>query len=80
MQGAGAAVPDGELPPGPGRTILQTSCTVCHDLREVTKFRGYYNREQWQDVVATMMGYGANVKKEDVNLLVDYLTQSFGRK
>jgi len=26
------------------------------------------------------MGYGANVKKEDVNLLVDYLTQSLGRK
>jgi hypothetical protein len=45
----------------------------------VTKFRGYYNREQWQDIVATMTGYGANVKKEDVNLLVDYLTPSFGR-
>jgi hypothetical protein len=59
---------------------FKTSCTVCHDLREATKFRGYYNREQWQDVVATMMGYGANVKKEDVNLLVDYLTQSFGRR
>jgi cytochrome c5 len=73
-------VPGGELPPGQGRTILQTSCTVCHDLTEVTKFRGYYNRAQWQDIVATMIGYGANIKKEDVDVLVDYLTQSLGRK
>ena len=75
-----ATVPGGELPPGPGKTILQTSCTVCHDLGEVTKFRGYYNRQQWQDIVATMMGYGAKIIKEDVDVLVDYLTQSIGRE
>jgi hypothetical protein len=46
-----------------GRTILQSSCTVCHDLGEVTKFRGYYNTQQWQDIVSTMVGYGANVKR-----------------
>jgi cytochrome c5 len=75
-----AALPGGELPPGQGRTILQTSCTVCHDLGEVTKFRGYYNNQQWQDIVATMMGYGANISKEDVEVLADYLTQAIGRK
>jgi hypothetical protein len=75
-----AAVPGGELPPGQGRTILQTSCTICHDLREVTKFRGYYNKQQWQDIVATMMGYGANIKNDDADVLVEYLTQSIGRK
>jgi hypothetical protein len=75
-----AAVPGGELPPGQGRTILQASCTVCHDLREVTKFSGYYNKQQWQDIVATMMGYGANIKNDDADVLVEYLTQSIGRK
>ena len=75
-----APVTGGELPQGQGRTILQTSCTVCHDLGEVTKFRGYYNRQQWQDIVATMMGYGANIKNEEVDVLVDYLTQTLGRK
>ena len=74
------AVPGSDLPAGPGRAILQTSCTVCHDLGEVTKFRGYYNRQQWEDIVATMMGYGAKVTKEDVDVLADYLTQSIGRK
>ena len=75
-----APVAGSDLPPGQGRTILQTACTVCHDLGEVTKFRGYYNRQQWQDIVVTMMGYGANVSKEDVDVLADYLTQHLGRK
>jgi cytochrome c5 len=75
-----AAVPGGDLPPGQGRTILQAACTVCHDLREVTKFRSYYNKQQWQDIVATMIGYGANLKKEDADVLVAYLTQNLGRK
>ena len=75
-----AAVPGNDLPPGQGRTILQTSCTVCHDLREVTKFRGYYTTQQWQDIVVTMMEYGANIKKDEADVLVDYLTKSLGRK
>jgi len=75
-----AAIAGNDLPAGQGRTILQTSCTVCHDLGEVTKFRGYYNKQQWQDIVSTMVGYGANIKKEDVDVLADYLTQTFGRK
>jgi hypothetical protein len=75
-----AALPGGDLPPGQGKTMLQTSCTVCHDLREVTKFRGYYNRQQWQDIVVTMVGYGANIKQEDVDVLADYLVANFGRK
>jgi len=27
-----------------------------------------------------MMGYGANIRKEDADVLVDYLTQYFGPK
>ena len=55
------------------------SCTVCHDLREVTKFRGYYNRAQWRDIVVTMVEYGAAVEKSDVEVLTDYLAQALGR-
>jgi hypothetical protein len=75
------AVPGGgDLPSGQGRTILQTSCTVCHDLGEVTKFRGYYTSQQWLDIVTTMTGYGANIKKDEADVLVDYLTRYLGRK
>ena len=76
----GAAAPSTtELAAGTGRTILQTHCTWCHDLREVTKFRGYYDRRQWKDIVVTMVEYGAAVKPDDVEVLADYLNQQLGR-
>ena len=76
---AAAAPSTPELAAGAGRTILQTHCTWCHDLREVTKFRGYYDRRQWKDIVVTMVEYGAAVKPDDVEVLADYLNQQLGR-
>jgi len=68
------------LPDGPGKRLLETHCNWCHDLGEVTKFRGYYNRAQWRDLVITMVEYGAKVDKGDVEVLADYLVQHLGRK
>ena len=69
-----------ELPEGDGRRILQASCTTCHDLTEVTKFKGYYTRDDWRDVVKTMVEYGAKVKESEVDVLVDYLAKNLGKK
>jgi cytochrome c5 len=69
-----------ELPDGAGRKILQASCTSCHGLREVTKFRGYYTRAQWHDIVVTMVEYGADVDEKDVEVLADYLVEHLGKK
>jgi len=60
--------------------VLQTSCTSCHNLREVTKFRGYYTRAQWHDIVVTMVQYGADVDEKNVEVLTDYLAVNLGRK
>jgi cytochrome c5 len=68
-----------ELPDGRGKQILMASCTSCHDLREVTKFRGYYTRAQWHDIVVTMVEYGADVEKNDIEVLADYLNAHLGR-
>jgi cytochrome c5 len=68
------------LPDGSGKRILQASCRSCHDLGEVTKFRGYYNRAQWHDIVVTMVQYGAEVEEKDVEVLTDYLVEHLGRK
>ncbi len=70
---------DDELPAGPGKTILQASCTTCHDLKEVTKFRGFYSKPEWRDVVVTMIEYGAKVEDKDVEVLVDYLARALGK-
>jgi hypothetical protein len=65
-----AAAPEDELP----------ECTACHDLSEVTKFHGYYDRKQWRDIVVTMMDYGAPVDEKQVDILADYLAQHLGKK
>jgi hypothetical protein len=70
---------EAELPEGRGKQILMASCTSCHDLREVTKFRGYYTRAQWRDIVLTMVDYGADVTKADIDVLADYLNEHLGR-
>ena len=69
-----------DLPEGRGKQILLASCTSCHDLREVTKFRGYYTRAQWRDIVVTMVEYGAEVEKNDIEVLADYLNEHLGRR
>ena len=75
-----AAAPSEQLPEGAGRQILMSACTACHGLREVTKFRGFYVRQQWKDVVLTMVDYGAPVGDKDVEVLTDYLTENLGKK
>ena len=69
-----------DLPDGDGKKILQASCTACHDLTEFTKFKGFYTRDDWRDVVKTMIEYGAKVKPDDVDVLVDYLAKNLGKK
>ena len=69
-----------ELPEGPGRTVLMSACTTCHELKEITKFRGFYTRDEWRDIVVTMVKYGAVVKEDDKPVLVDYLFKNLGKK
>jgi competence protein ComEA len=74
------AAPDDELPDGEGKKILLASCTSCHDLTEVTKFRGYYDKKQWRDIVVTMKEYGAPIETKQIDILADYLVQHLGKK
>jgi hypothetical protein len=65
---------------GRGGLILMSSCTSCHELKEITKFRGFYTKDEWRDVVVTMVKYGAVVKEDEVPVLVDYLFKNLGKK
>jgi hypothetical protein len=62
-----------QTPQDPGQVTLNRACTVCHTLGEITKFKGYYGRDQWADVVRTMRADGAQLKDDEVTPLVDYL-------
>jgi hypothetical protein len=77
---SGSIAPDDELPDGDGKKILQAHCRSCHELTEVTKFRGYYTKAQWRDIVMTMVEYGADLKQAEMDTLVEYLTEHLGKK
>jgi cytochrome c5 len=67
-------------PQDPGEKILLRACTVCHNTTEITKFKGYYSRDQWADVVRTMRADGAVLQKDEVPVLVDYIFKMYGKK
>ena len=46
----------------------------------MTKFRGYYNRAQWRDIVVTMVEYGAVLEKAEIETLADYLAEHLGHR
>jgi hypothetical protein len=75
-----AAAPGDELPDGAGKKVLLRACTTCHDLDEVTKFKGYYTRAQWKDIVVTMREYGAALDEGEVEPLAEYLFAAIGKK
>jgi mono/diheme cytochrome c family protein len=66
------------LPEGEGKTILLAACATCHELREVTKFRGHFGPDEWRDIVRTMVEYGARVTDAEAEVLVDYLATHLG--
>jgi cytochrome c5 len=78
--GSRAAAPGDELPEGAGKKVLLRACTTCHDLDEVTKFKGYYTRAQWKDIVVTMREYGAVLDEAEVEPLTEYLFAVLGKK
>jgi mono/diheme cytochrome c family protein len=77
---AAGAAQEPELPEGEGKRILVAACTSCHGLDYVAKLNGYYTRAQWRDVVNTMVEYGTKLEQKEEEVLVDYLTQHFGKK
>jgi len=67
-----------ELPDGEGKKLVQRACLPCHDLGGLAAFKGYWNREQWAAMVATMIGHGAKLEAAETEVVVDYLAAHFG--
>ena len=65
----------GPLPDGPGKKILLTTCTVCHDLQRVRRTAA--SREHWSDILGAMLNEGAMLSEEDFPVLLSYLARNF---
>ena len=65
------------LPEGDGKAEVSLGCSSCHDLRQViTQKKPVAN---WNATVRKMISaYQAPVDKDDIQIVVDYLSKNFG--
>ncbi len=65
-----------ELPEGDGKAIATEFCQDCHRLTNLTK--AHKTQDEWRDTVSTMVGRGARITDDKVDMLVVYLAKNFG--
>jgi len=61
---------------GDGAVLLEERCTVCHGLDRTTSAQK--TREQWEQTVVRMVGKGAELNEEEQEILIAYLTETYG--
>jgi cytochrome c5 len=68
------------LPAGDGEKLVESHCTLCHDLGRVTTITR--SKEEWNNTVSNMMARaGSNMaSQEEVLTMASYLAANFGRK
>jgi len=64
------------LPGGPGKDLVETRCTVCHDLERVASAKR--QKSEWPALVANMVGRGAVATPDEAQAISVYLASHFG--
>jgi cytochrome c5 len=64
------------LPDGPGKDLVETQCSVCHDLERVAAIKR--DRQAWPVIVANMLAWGAPATPGEAKTIADYLAANFG--
>jgi virginiamycin B lyase len=64
-----------QLPDGPGKELVQTTCAKCHGLNLITNSWGY-TKTGWHDLIGTMVA----LPKEQADTVTTYLATSFPEK
>ena len=59
-----------------GEIVMNNSCVSCHDIRPIQMQA--MDKDGWTQLVQSMIQKGAQVKKEDLPDLVEYLTEQHG--
>lgn len=55
-------------------------CATCHSLDYIPMNSPFLNKAGWSATVAKMINvYGAPIPKEDVEIIVNYLVQNYGK-
>lgn len=66
------------LPSGPGQELVQTHCTVCHDLSRITGSKR--SKEEWGVTVNGMMSKVSGMAtSKEMDTMTSYLAAQFGK-
>ncbi len=67
-----------QLPEGPGKKLVESSCSGCHPLDILADKQ--WSRQRWQGIVLGMNDPKAPLSKPQMAEVVDYLAKNFGVK
>jgi len=65
------------LPSGPGKELVETRCTACHDLGRIATTKR--TKDDWELIVNNMVARGATATPDEVRTILSYLVAQFGR-
>jgi hypothetical protein len=65
----------GPLPDSPGKDVVLTICTQCHDLARVRRTR--LSAEGWAEILDAMLNEGAPLNQQDFATVLRYLARNF---
>ena len=77
--GPGANLPPARpvtLPEGHGKELVETRCSLCHDLERVATIKRA--TKDWPVLVANMVTWGATASPDEAKTISDYLAANFG--
>ena len=66
------------LPPGPGKELVETRCTLCHDLERVTAAKR--QKSEWDGVVTNMLDRFGLAAPDEARQIATYLAEQFGQE
>jgi cytochrome c5 len=64
------------LPAGPGKELVETRCTLCHDLERVTAAKR--SKREWDSVVANMLERFGLQAPDEARAISGYLATQYG--
>jgi virginiamycin B lyase len=67
------------LPEGPGKEVVQASCTSCHGLNQITGAAGY-TQEGWRDLISSMVALPGPQADAATKYLATHFPEKPGRK
>ncbi len=65
------------LPAGPGKELVETRCTMCHDLERVTAAKR--SKHEWDGVVANMLERFGLSAPDEARAISAYLAAQYGQ-